>query len=214
MPYNLRIFFFAAVLLCAPALCRAEVTKDNMTKEQAEGIARMVSMPAAEIIRPAVIKAVSDALQVANAADWALWDLLNGMAALQKAGKTPEPDAALLETYIRLRMRCNTGELCRKGGGSCKEYPGGVEFAKAVQYALKDVKAYAAGLKGKSPLSKRHRLLIGNSIDSARRRAAFSLRITGDNDRQPTPPTPGEAHYLKLALDKKQGSRFTQPPWP
>ena len=214
MANTLRPLFFSTALLFAPALGRAEVTRDNMTQEQAEGIARMVSMPAVEIIRPAVMQVVSNTLHISNAVNWALWDLLNGMTTMQKAGKAPAPDAALVETYIRLRMRCNTGELCRKGGGSCKEYPADREFAMAIQYGLPEVKAYAAGLKGKSPLLKQHRLHIGNSLDTARKRAIFQLRTTGDADRQPTPPAPGEAKYLQLALAKKQGAQFTQPPWP
>ena len=203
-----------AALLSGGASAAPEMTRDNMTNEQAEGIADLVSRPAREIIRPAVLKAVFDAMQWSNAASWALWDLANGLAVQQKAGKKPEPDAGLVETNIRLRMRCNTGDLCLKRGAPCKVYPRGADFDGAAQAAFKELKSYAAGLKGRSPLAREQRMRMEGLLETARKRVLFPLPQSGDMDTRPSPATPGEEDYLRFALENKKGDKFTPPPWP
>ena len=173
-------------------------------------------MPVTDFIRPAALKAGADAYDAVrsnNAAAWALWDLLNGLAAQQKEGRSPEPDLSLVGTYIRLRMRCSTAELCRRGG-ACKEYPGDAEFTKAAQAARKELKAFAAGLKGVSPLTRQRRARAESILETARRRAIFPLLYGRATSPEPSPAGPGEERYRGLALAKKQGSAFTQPPWP
>lgn len=210
-------FLFTAALLCAAAPARAEDKKGGLTQQQAEDIARLVTRPAIEVVKPAADRAgaaLYEALINTNAASWALWNLANGLAAQQNAGKQPEPDLKLTETYIRLRMRCNTADLCMRAGGACKAYPGDADFAKAAGYAHKDITAYMNVIKKQSPLSRQHRRRLENALDTARKRATFQLRVTRAADVDTTPVTPAEDEYRQIALAKRLGNTFTQPPWP
>ena len=207
---------FLALLSTVLTAARAEDGKDKITKEQAEGIAELLTLPVRQAVKPAADKAGKDlyeALQYSNGASWALWDLAGGLAARQKAGTEPEPDPALVETYIRLRMRCNTADLCR-ANSNCRAYPGDGDFAKAARLAGKDIKNYAAGLAGSSPLKQLHRTRIDGFLETARKRMIFSLQVSNEKDVVPAPATPAEEAYRRKALEKRQGNRFTQPPWP
>lgn len=212
---NIRCFkktlsAFIAIVCFAAAAVRAEENKGGMTREQAEGFARDIS----RVSRQAVVPAVHGAVNNSAAAYWALWDLLNDLSARQKAGGKPEPDADLVETNLRLRMRGDYGKLC-SFSGTCKEYPGDKEFSKAAQYACKDIKAYAAGFKGSRNFAeKRHRAKIERLLENARDRAMFSLRPTRETGVQAPPPAAGEEKYLQLSLRKKQGEKYMFPPWP
>ena len=208
---------FAAVMLYAGTAAGAQEKKSAINRKNAEGIAELITRPVREIVRPAALKAgqdLSDAMQSSNASAWALWDLLSGLSKQLKTGKKPEPDVNLVGTYIRLRMRCNTGDLCLKPGAPCKAYPGSGEFAKAVQIAQKDIKTYATGLYGQSPLMRQHRMRIENFMETARKRAIFPLQMTRAKNVQPTPATQEETKYRQISLTKKQSSQFTLPPWP
>lgn len=201
---------FAAALFCAAPGAGAEEGKSGITREQAEGIAVLVTRPVTEAIVPAVNKAMAETA----AASWALWDLIDGLSGQQKAGKKPEPDTVLVETYIRLAMRCSPGDLCLRQGAACKEYPGDAEFLKAARMAGKNIKDYAAGQKDQSLVKPLHRGRITGFMDTARKRAVFSQPLTKDTTARPTPPTPEEDKYLKLALEKKTGPKYAFPPWP
>ncbi len=212
--YSIAAALACALLFSGPAA--AEDQRKNISQEQANGIAEMLTRPVREVVKPAADKAGKDlyeALQYSNGASWALWDLVNGLAAQQKAGGVPKPDLNLIETYIRLRMRCNTADLCLRNS-TCKAYPGDGEFAKAAQLALRDIKTYTAGLKGKSPLTRQHRMRLDNFLETARKRVLFSLKTTRELNVDPTPATPAEEAYRQAALNKRQGPKFTQPPWP
>ncbi len=200
-----------AIVFFTPAAVLAEENKSGMTREQAEGFAKDISL----VSRQAVLPAVHGAVNNSAAAYWALWDLVNDLSARQKAGGKPEPDANLVETNMRLRMRGDYGKLCSKFSGNCKEYPGDREFSKATQYACKDIKAYAAGFKAAQNFAKKlHRAKIERLLESARDRAMFSLMPTRETSLQTPPPTAGEDKYIQLSLQKKQGEKFTFPPWP
>lgn len=201
----MKIFLIALTLAGAPAAGAPEQQK--LTKEQAEGIARLVSSPVTEVIRPAAIKAVEDATKWSNAAAWALWDLAQSLAQPQ-AGQ-----ANLTETYLRLSMRCNTGDLCPKRGAVCKAYPGDAEFAAAARHAGEELAAFAAGLKGRKTLKRADRDRLAAILNTARKRAIFPLRVTTPQAAEPTPPTQQEETYLRLALEKKKGTAYAQPPW-
>lgn len=200
---------FAAALIGVSTAC-AEENKGGITREQAEGIAVMVTRPVTEVIVPAVNNAMAEAA----AASWALWDLINGLSEQQKAGKKPEPDLALVGTYIRLTMRCAPADLCLRQGAACKEYPGDADFLKAARMAEKNIKEYAAGQKNQSLLKPLHRGRITGFMDTARKRVIFSLPLTKSTIARPTPPSPEEDKYLKLALEKKKGPKYAFPPWP
>lgn len=211
MKKQLILTAFIAIVCFAPAAVRAEENKSGMTREQAEGFAKDVSLVSRQAVVPAVHKAVNNSA----AAYWALWDLVNDLSDRQKAGGKPEPDQELVETNMRLRMRGDHGKLCSKFSGVCKEYPGDREFSKATLYACKDVKAYAAGFKtAQNFAEKRHRGKIERLLENARDRAMFSLRPTRETSIQAPPPTAGEEKYIQLSLQKKQGEKFTFPPWP
>ncbi|MCX5792616.1 MAG: hypothetical protein NTY45_10470 [Elusimicrobia bacterium] len=203
---------FSAAMLFAPAAVRAQDDKGKMSREQAEHFAKTITEFSVNgVVRPSLNKVMDNA----SACAWALWDLTNDLSARLKAGKEPEPDAEFVETNIRLRMRNDYGKLCSKFAGNCKEYPGDAEFAKATQYASKDIRAYVAGFKTAQNFAKKpHRGKIENFLESARERAMFSLMMTHNTSIQATPPTPEEARYLQLALEKKQGDKFSFPPWP
>lgn len=204
-----RLLIFAAALLGAfPAA--AEEGKAGITREQAQGIAVLVTRPVTEVIVPAVNSAMAEAA----AASWSLWDLVNGLSDRQKAGKKPEPDLGLVETYLRLTMRCAPGDLCSRPGAACKEYPGDADFLKAARMAAKNIKEYAAGQKNQSLLKALHRGRITGFMDTARKRMIFPLPLTKDTTARPSPPTPEENKYLRLALEKKKGSKYAFPPWP
>jgi hypothetical protein len=205
----------AAAMLCAAA-AGAEDQKNNITQEQANGIAEMITRPVREVVKPAADKAgkdLYDALISQYASSWALWDLLNGLSDQQKAARKPEPDPDLVETYLRLRMRCNTADLC-PGNSACKAYPGDKDFARMTQAAASEIKIYAAGFRGKSPLMPRHRARIENILETARKRTIFSLKMTRRTNVDPASATPAEEKYRQLALEKREGSEFKQPPWP
>lgn len=204
----LLLTFAAALLSAFPAA--AGEGKAGITREQAEGIAVLVTRPVTEVIIPAVNNAMAETA----AASWALWDLVNGLSDQQKAGKKPEPDLALVGTYIRLTMRCASGDLCSRPGAACKEYPGDAEFLKAARMAGKNIKEYAAGQKNQSMLKPLHRGRITGFMDTARKRMIFSQPLTKDTTARPTPPTPEEDKYLQLALEKKKGPKYAFPPWP
>lgn len=196
----------AAAIFSQPA----GAEEGKITKEQAEGIARLVTRPVIEVVVPAVNNAMAEAA----AASWALWDLISGLEEQRKAGKPPEPDPELVETYIRLAMRCAPGDLCSRPGAACKEYPGDADFLKAARLAGKNIKGYAAVQKDRSLLKPLHRGRITGFMDTARKRAVFSLPLTKNTIARPTPPTPEENKYLQLALEKKKGPKYAFPPWP
>lgn len=200
----MKIFLIALTLASAPAAGAPEQQK--LTQQQAEDIARLVSSPVTEVIRPAAIKAVADATKWSNAAAWALWDLAQSLA-------QPGAGSAQAGTYLRLSMRCNTGDLCPKRGAVCKAYPGDAEFAAAERNAGEGLAAFAAGLKGRKALKRADRDRLAAILDTARKRAIFPLRAATPQAAEPTPPTPQEDHYLQLALKKKKGAAYTQPPW-
>ncbi len=200
-----------AIVFFTPAALRAEENKSGMNREQAEGFAKDLSLVARQAVLPAVDAAVNNSA----AAYWALWDLLNDLSARQKAVGKPGPDQGLVETNMRLRMRGDYGKLCSKFSGNCKEYPGDKEFGKATQYACKDIKVYAAGFKtAQNFAAKLHRAKIERLLESARDRAMFSLIPTRKTSIQAPPPAAGEEKYIQLSLQKKQGDKFTFPPWP
>ncbi len=202
---------FTALVCFVPAAVRAEENKSGMTREQAEGFAKDISL----VSRQAVLPAVNGAVNNSAAAYWALWDLVNDLSAHQRAGGKPAPAPDLVETNMRLRMRGDYGKLCSRFSGNCKEYPGDREFSKATQYACKDIKAYAAGFKTPQNFAeKRHRAKIERLLENARDRSMFSLRPTRETSLQAPPPTAGEEQYIQLSLQKKQGEKFTFPPWP
>jgi len=208
MKNNLILLALASAALCAAV--RAEEPKPGITKEQALGIADMVMRPVHEVIVPAV----DNAMTTAAAASWTLWDLTSGLDRQQKAGKKPEADLRLVETYIRLLMRNNSGDLCLLRGSRCKAYPGDADFAKMAQTAEKDINKYAAGLKTQSPLKKQHRDRIQAFMSTARSRALFSLPLTRETTVRTPPASAEEAGYIKMASEKKKGTSYTFPPWP
>ena len=210
MKYTL-ILLLASATLCISDAGRAEEKKSGITREQALGIADLVTRPVREVVVPAV----DNSMTVACASSWALWDLAKGMAEQQKAGKKPVADPRFVETYIRLVMRNNFGDLCLSAGSRCKAYPGDADFAKMAQAALKDINKYAAGLKpDQSPLKRQHRDRIQGFMNTARSRGLFSLPMKRETTVRPTPPNPEEAGYIRMAAEKKKGASYTFPPWP
>lgn len=201
---------FSALAAAALFSLPASAEEGKITREQAEGIAGLVTRPVIEVVLPAVNNAMAETA----AASWALWDLIRGLEEQRKAGKPPEPDPALVETYIRLAMRCAPGDLCLRQGAPCKEYPGDAEFLKAARLAGKNIKGYAAVQKDQYLLKPLHRGRISGFMDTARKRAIFSLPLTKETTARPTPPTPEEDKYLQLALEKKKGPKYAFPPWP
>ncbi len=202
--------FFAAAVFCAPAAARAEEAKTGISREQAGRIAELVTRPA----REAVVPAINNVMTTVSAASWALWDLLNDLRNQQKAGKKPEPDLRLTETHIRLTMRASYGDLCLRPGAHCKAYPGDADFAKMAQAAGQEMKKYAAGLKGQSPLQLRHRNRLQSFMDTARKKAIFTLPMTRETAVKLPPETQEETKYLQMALEKKKGPKYAFPPWP
>lgn len=190
---------------------RAEEKKSGITREQALGIADLVTRPVREVIVPAV----DNSMTTACASAWALWDLANGLLDQQKAGKKPVADLRLVETYIRLAMRNTSGDLCLSAGSRCKAYPGDADFAKMARAALKDINKYAAALKpDQSPLKRQQRDRLQGFMNTARSRALFSLPLTRETTVRPALPNREEAGYLRLAAEKKKGASYTFPPWP
>ncbi len=201
-----------AAALFAPAAAGAQEDKGKLTREQAEGFAKEI---AGFTVKKVALPAVNTAVNTVAAGYWALWDLVNDLSAQRKNGGKADPDPGLVDTAIRLRMRSDSGSLCSKFGGSCKDYPGDAEFAKAVKLASGDIKAYAAGFKtAQNFAKKRHRDRIDKFLESARARVVFSLPMTRNPGVQVPPPSPGEAKYIQLSLEKKQGDKFSFPPWP
>ncbi|MFI5361889.1 MAG: hypothetical protein ACHQ49_07970 [Elusimicrobiota bacterium] len=163
---------------------------------------------------------LKNALQATNAATWALWDLLSDMSRRKRAGEAkPAPDAALADAYLRLRMRCNTGDLVFRGSShitSSKIYPGDEEFARAAGGALADVRRRsAAWAKNQYALDPGPRDSVTRAFESARRQMVFRLRRhDADGPDQPPPPTPGESVYLQKASDEMNDTSYVLPPWP
>ena len=211
MKHYFILLVLASASLCVAATGRAEEQKPGLTREQALGIADLVTRPVREVIVPAV----DNSMTTACASSWALWDLANGLLDQQKAGKKPAAEPRLVETYIRLAMRNTSGDLCLSAGSPCKAYPGDADFAKMAQAALKEINKYAAGLKpDQSPLKRQHRDRIQGFMNTARSRGLFSLPMTRETTVRPTPPNPEEAGYIRMAAEKKKGASYTFPPWP
>jgi len=211
MKHDFILLVLASAALCVAATGRAEEQKTGLTRGQALGIADLVTRPVREVVVPTV----DNSMTVACASSWALWDLAKGMAEQQKAGKKPVADPRFVETYIRLAMRNNLGDLCLSAGSRCKAYPRDADFAKMAQAALKDINKYAAGLKpSQSPLKQQQRTRLQGFMNTARSRALFSLPMTRETTVRPAPPNPEEAGYLRLAAEKKKGAGYTFPPWP
>ncbi|MBI5744966.1 MAG: hypothetical protein HY952_10510 [Elusimicrobia bacterium] len=206
------------LLLLLPLAASAEDAKPVIDKQQATEIARQITLPAIQVLKPAADKAGKDlheALQFSNGASWALWDLIRDLSVKRKSGAKPEPDAALAETYVRLRMRCNTGDLCPRHGAGCKAYPPVESLAAAARNACTEIKKFMAKLPvNEDPALRHNRTRIENFLETARLRAAFAM--PGSKGKDPLPPaaTTAELKYRDLALKKRDGNHFSQPPWP
>ena len=211
------LFCCLAVAAAAPALA-GDSGEKKIGQAQARGIAEQLMLPVRSGVMPAVNKAGQDlyeAQQYSNGASWALWDLVKDISEKRKHGAKAEPDAGLIETYMRLRMRCNTADLCMKPGPSCKEYPGDADFSRAAKTAGADIRAYLSRMDfGEDPLKRQHRMRIESCLETARKRALFSLPRSASRNPRPSAPAPAEIKYRELALKKKQGNRFLEPSWP
>lgn len=207
-----------AAPLCLAALlplsAAAGEKNSGVTQQQANDIAELLTAPVRQVVKPAADKAGKDlyeALQYANGAEWALWDLACGLKAA--AGARPEPDCALAETYVRLRMRSNTGDLCRLFGGGCKAYPSDAALSAAGASACGEIRRFAAKLPaGADPALRRHRARLDGFLETARKKAAFGQPAAGA-EPEPPPPTAAEQKYRALAVEKRRGGRFMTPPW-
>lgn len=200
-----------ALLLAVPG------SAGEITQKDAQKIAEAVTAPVRNSVVPAANAAgrdLYDAMLSANAAAWALRDLVKGVS--RKAGGAGRaPDAALADTYMRLRMRSNTGDLCPRHGGTCRRYPADAEFSAAVKAALGEIKTYLSRLDpGEDAADARHRRRVENFLETARRRALFSLPATGKKEPALPALTPGEEKYRGMALAKKSGGKFAEPVWP
>lgn len=206
------------LLLLLPLAAFAEDAKPAITPQQAAEIAKQVTLPAIQVLKPAADKAGKDlyeALQFSNGASWALWDLIRDLSVKRKGGAMPEPDAALAGTYVRLRMRCNTGDLCPRHGADCRSYPPEENLEAAARNACAEIKKFMAKLPANEDPALRHnRARIENFLETARLRAAFAMPKSKDKDPRPPAATPAELKYRDLALKKRDGNHFSQPPWP
>ncbi|OIO03267.1 MAG: hypothetical protein AUJ51_04705 [Elusimicrobia bacterium CG1_02_56_21] len=192
----ISLIFFAAVF-CAPVAAGTDREKERQAAEMI--LDQAVTRPVKEVILPAVNNAVA----AARASVLSLKDLLRGLAEQQKSGGKPDPDILLVETFIRLTMRCNTGDLCLKFSSSCKAYPEDKDFKKAAEAAYKEIKAYADRLKGRSPEIPPHNARIRKYMEKARKRMVFSLPLARKEGAAPGPETQTEAEYLQEAGKKK-----------
>jgi len=212
----MKIILFCC--LAAAQVSAGDAGDKKISQAQVQGVAGQLLQPVRSGVMPAVSKAGQDlyeAQQYSNGAAWALWDLVKDISEKRKHGAKAEPDAGLIETYIRLRMRCNTADLCMKPGPSCKEYPGDADLSRAAHKAGADIKTYLSRMDfGEDPLKRQHRMRIESCLETARKRALFSLRKSASRDPRPPAPAPVEIKYRELALKKKQGDRFVEPSWP
>ena len=201
MKIFLLILFSGAV--CVHAAGTENKKQNPLTQQQAEALARQMVIPAVAVSTRA-ISSVQDSLKTAKAADLALWDLLNGLLVKMKAGKKKlRPDKALIETYLRLRMRGNTGELVWKGVTASKTrlYPEDRNFEAAAGEAELALTGYLSSLKsGKYPSQKYHKTAIERLLDTVRKKIIFRRPYGPDGSQpEPTPPAPGETSYLEKA---------------
>jgi hypothetical protein len=229
----------SVVLLFLPvaALCGAQ-KKDDQQSAAADRLAgvqfakQLAVMSAGVAVSQAneALEAVDLAQQANVGSAWVLWDMLQDLRHKKRAGQAKsEPDAVLVDTYIRLRMRCNTGDLAFRGMGSItssKFYPQDEDFSRAAKEALEDIRRRAVSWGARQdPLELKLRAAVQSVLETARHKMVFRLRKhatdTGKAD-DPTPPTPNEQAYIQKVLDMKQSSRYasqkylgyTLPPWP
>jgi len=210
---------FAIILSLAAGSVYGEETKKETTPAHppVNGVLNQIIMPAVKETVKISTTAVFDALLVANAAEWALWDLMADLNAKSEAGEKQVPDKTLAETWLRLRMRCNTGDLVWKGVYSNKArfYPENKDFEAAAAEARAAISVYFSSLKPrKSPPRADRKARVEKSLETARKKMIFRL-IYGPDDYspKPPPPSPGETSYLEKAENSKADGKYAFPSW-
>lgn len=207
-----------ALCLSANLFSAEDEKAKKITQKDAENIAKMVTAPLPQIVSK-VNNAVQSSIQALQASEWAFWDLLSAAEKKMKAGeKKPEPDKNILETYNRLMMRCNTGDLLWKGFNSHKSrrYPGDGDFKTLTDKTTAEFAKYLSSMKpGQYPTQKRHKTAIAKILETARKKMVFNLPYGPDgSDPEPTAPTAGESSYIQKSEKNKQDGKYAAPSWP